>query len=267
MSEMSEEVRALKPVIEDRIYVGNVDYKATEEELKDLFKDLKVTEVEIPSKENTRGDKTFKRRLGFAFVQFETKEDADKAIADLNGQKFQRRNIFIKKAVPPPTEEEKKVKIEAYKAKKEEIQKAKELKKEANKKNDSTNAESTTKPKVPEGEKSKDTIFITNLDYKVNVKALNNTFKDLKPKWIHVPTRRFQNKKYPNGKFRRPLNKGIAFIKFPNEEVQKQAIEEFNGKEINGRELIIDIAVDSKVPTKEEQEAEADENVEDSNGN
>lgn len=31
-----------KPVIEDRIYVGNVDFKATEDELKELFEGLSV---------------------------------------------------------------------------------------------------------------------------------------------------------------------------------------------------------------------------------
>ena len=85
--------------------------------MKELFQDLKVTEVEIPFKENTRGDKVFKRHLGFAFVQFENKDDADKAIATYNGQKFQRRNIFIKKAVPPPTEEEKRKELKLSKPK------------------------------------------------------------------------------------------------------------------------------------------------------
>lgn len=31
-----------KPVIEERIYIGNVDYKANEDELKALFEGLKV---------------------------------------------------------------------------------------------------------------------------------------------------------------------------------------------------------------------------------
>ena len=35
----SEETKVTKPVIEDRIYVGNVDFKATEDELKELFQD------------------------------------------------------------------------------------------------------------------------------------------------------------------------------------------------------------------------------------
>lgn len=31
-----------KPVIEERIYIGNVDYKATEDDLRELFSELKV---------------------------------------------------------------------------------------------------------------------------------------------------------------------------------------------------------------------------------
>lgn len=274
----SEETKVTKPVIEDRIYVGNVDFKATEDELKELFQDLKVTEVEIPFKENTRGDKVFKRHLGFAFVQFENKDDADKAIATYNGQKFQRRNIFIKKAVPPPTEEEKKERVEAFKAKREEIKKEKEQKKaEAKKKREeaaataSANGESTDyTPAIPDGTPSKDTIFITNLDYKVNVKTLNNLFKDLKPKWIHVPSRRVPyNRRGRGGKFRKPFNKGIAFVKFSNEETQKQAVAEFNGKEVNGREIIVDIAIDSRIPKEGSAEDvdDSDNDEEKSDGN
>lgn len=36
------EVTSSKPVIEERIYISNVDYKATEEELKEFFENLKV---------------------------------------------------------------------------------------------------------------------------------------------------------------------------------------------------------------------------------
>ncbi|KAL1572705.1 hypothetical protein MGS_02863 [Candida albicans P78042] len=279
----SEETKVTKPVIEDRIYVGNVDFKATEDELKELFQDLKVTEVEIPFKENTRGDKVFKRHLGFAFVQFENKDDADKAIATYNGQKFQRRNIFIKKAVPPPTEEEKKERVEAFKAKREEIKKVKEQKKaEAKKKREEATADAATTangesattdstPAIPDGTPSKDTIFITNLDYKVNVKTLNSLFKELKPKWIHVPSRRVPyNRRGRGGKFRKPFNKGIAFVKFSNEETQKQAVAEFNGKEVNGREIIVDIAIDSRIPKEgsTEEDVDDEENAEaNSNGN
>lgn len=104
------------------------------------------------------------------------------------------------------------------------------------------------------------------MDYKVNVKTLSGLFKDLKPKWIHVPARRvpYNRRGGRGGNFRRPFNKGIAFVKFANEETQKKAVAEFNGKEINGREIIVDIAIDSRIP--KEDEAEEDVDVEE-NGN
>lgn len=260
-----------KPVIEERIYIGNVDFKATEEELKELFEDLKVTEVEIPFKEHTGSkNKTYKRHLGFAFVQFESKEEADKAIEQFNGKKFQRRIIFIKKAVPPPTEEEKKERIEAYKVKREAFLKEKEEKKakaEAAKKEAAASktakaANDEPKDKVPEGKPSADTIFVTNLDYKVDVKTLNVLFKELKPKWIHVPTRRIPLHILKKKGRKTVFNKGIAFVKFTNEETQKKAVAEYNGKELNGREIIVDIAIDARIPAAAEAEAEAEAQAE-----
>ncbi|KAI5970376.1 hypothetical protein CANMA_000539 [Candida margitis] len=226
---MSEEVKTVKPVIEDRVYVGNVDYKATEDELRELFKDLNVTEVEIPFKEIIRGERSFKRRLGFAFVQFGSKEDADKAVADFNGHKFKRLNIFLKKAVPPATPEEKEAKIEAYRAQR----KAQEEKKEAVKKEKAETKDSNGVVSPPEGKKSVNTIFVTNLDFKVNAKILKKEFAELNPVWIHVPRNRGRSK-------------GIAFVRFKDEETQKKAVELFDKKDINGREVTVDIAVDTR---------------------
>jgi RNA recognition motif-containing protein len=221
------------------------------------------TEVEIPFKEITRANsKSYKRHLGFAFAQFETKEDADKAVEDFNGTKFQRRNIFIKKALPPATEEEKKEKLEAFKAKREAALKEKEehkkLKEESKPAKKVSNGEG--KERVPEGKASQDTIFVTNLDYKVDVKTLNGLFKDLKPKWIHVPTRRVPAHilKKQTGT-RAPFNKGIAFVKFADEETQKQAVAEYNGKELNGREIIVDVAIDARIPKTDDSEIKEDE--------
>lgn len=39
---MSTESIPTKPVIEERIYVGNVHYKTTKEELEELFADYKL---------------------------------------------------------------------------------------------------------------------------------------------------------------------------------------------------------------------------------
>lgn len=273
-------------VIEERVYVGNVDFTATEEELRDFFGDLNVTSVEIPSKTVTRGKKTFVKRLGFGFVQFDSKEEADKAIDQYNGKEFKTRHIYAKKALPPATEEEKQKKAEAYFAKQDELRAAKaakaakapRAKKQANgdagvaaaksgkdsqsafaePSGEGNGAEAKPKPeekvqdatKTPDGNKSKHTVFITNLDYKANVKMLSHMFQEYGPKWIHVPSRKvpFHVLKRRQAQHRPILNKGIAFVKFADEETQLKVIEEFNGKEINGRHIIVEVAVDRVIP-------------------
>lgn len=244
--------------IEERVYVGNVDFSATEDELREFFSGLAVSSVEIPSKTITRGKKLFVKRLGFGFVQFETKEEADKAIEQFNGKDFKNRSIYAKKALPPATEEEKKLKTEAFLARQKEL-KARAKTGKTNGAAEQTAAETPengtdkTQLKTPEGNKSKDTVFIANLDYKANVKQLTNLFSELSPKWIHVPTRRvpyhvlkkFQAKQKPI------FNKGIAFVKFADEELQLKAIEEFNGKEINGRTVVVEAAIDREIPQVE----------------
>ena len=251
-------------------------------------------DIDIPSKTFTRGKKTVNKHLGFAFVQFESKEIADKAISDFNGKEFKGRKIYVKKAVPPPTEEEKQRKVENFKAKRAEQQakraeaqaqekkegakkangesKNSKNKKSGNKKKDAAsnkNAEvSDEKPnsdeerKAPVGKPATDTIFITNLDYKVNVKSLNSLFSDLKPKWIHVPSRRLPLRilKKQKSKGRTVFNKGIAFVKFSNEDAQKEAISKFNGKELNGREIIVDVAIDARTSKEEDVNNENENN-------
>ncbi|EGV62078.1 hypothetical protein PSN45_000792 [Yamadazyma tenuis] len=273
-------IQESKPTIEGRIYIGNVDFKAEEDDLKQFFEGLTVEEVSIPSKIRKYGTKTVEKHLGFAFVQFKTDADAEQAIEKYNGQEFKNRKIYVKKAVPEPTEEEKQKKNELFKAKKAEqaaAKKAKKLVKAQLKKSDaSENASEAsdapegvqkveskpTEPRepktAPQGKASDDTIFITNLDYKVNYKTLTTLFKDLSPKWIHVPTRKVPAHIYKiqKAKGRSIFNKGIAFVKFADHDTQVKAIEEFNGKEVNGRNIIVDVAVDARIPTEASEGSE-----------
>ena len=116
----SEETKVTKPVIEDRIYVGNVDFKATEDELKELFQDLKVTEVEIPFKENTRGDKVFKRHLGFALFNLKIRMMLIRPLP-LIMVKNSKEETFSSKRLFHHQLKKKKERVEAFKAKREEI--------------------------------------------------------------------------------------------------------------------------------------------------
>ncbi len=77
------------------LYVGNVSYDATENQLQDLFAQFgPVTEV------NLMVDRVSQKPRGFAFVTYSTREAGDAAIAGLNGKDFQGRKLKINEARP-----------------------------------------------------------------------------------------------------------------------------------------------------------------------
>lgn len=79
---------------EKKIYIGNLEYSVTEEELKSLFeeKGLSIKEVAIVR------DKYTNRSKGFGFGKFDTEEEVLKAIDTLNGYELKSRNLNISKA-------------------------------------------------------------------------------------------------------------------------------------------------------------------------
>lgn len=75
------------------IYIGNLSYNATEEDLKNLFSQHgTVSSVRIIK------DKMTQKPKGFAFVEMESEEEGSAAIEALNGQDFLERNLVINKA-------------------------------------------------------------------------------------------------------------------------------------------------------------------------
>jgi cold-inducible RNA-binding protein len=78
-----------------KIYVGNLSYETTEDELAAEFGTFgKVESVAIPS------DKFSGRPRGFAFVEMPTKAEADAAIAGLNGKSLKERTIVVNESKP-----------------------------------------------------------------------------------------------------------------------------------------------------------------------
>lgn len=78
-----------------RLYVGNLDYDVTNEQLKTSFSEIgTVTYAEVVI------DRYSGRSKGFGFVEFETEEQADSAIKKLNGTALNKRNIIVSKARP-----------------------------------------------------------------------------------------------------------------------------------------------------------------------
>ena len=78
-----------------RIYVGNLSYDVTEEELQQEF----MAHGEVASV-SILTDKFSGRPKGFGFVEMASKSEAEAAIADLNGKTLKERTIVVNEARP-----------------------------------------------------------------------------------------------------------------------------------------------------------------------
>jgi len=71
-----------------RMYVGNIPYDATEEDLRELFSDYgEVISVKI------------KRSKGFSFVEMGAENDSKNAISGLNGKLFMGKTLTVAEAI------------------------------------------------------------------------------------------------------------------------------------------------------------------------
>ena len=77
------------------LYVSNLPYSISEEELEAVFSELGVvTSVKIIT------DRETCRSRGFLFVEMESEEDGEAAVEELNGIELKGREIQVKKAIP-----------------------------------------------------------------------------------------------------------------------------------------------------------------------
>jgi RNA recognition motif-containing protein len=77
------------------IYVGNLSYDVTQDDLSDVFKDYgTVKRVQLPT------DRETGRPRGFGFVEMATDEEEQKAIDALDGAEWMGRDIKVNKAKP-----------------------------------------------------------------------------------------------------------------------------------------------------------------------
>ncbi len=80
-----------------KLFVGNLSFQATEEDLRELFQQAGTVEsVRIVTDQFTG------RPRGFGFVEMTTKEESAKAIEMLNGRLFRDRNLVVDEARPQP---------------------------------------------------------------------------------------------------------------------------------------------------------------------
>src|SRR5512135_750243 len=78
-----------------RLYVGNISFKANEDDLRDLFAQAgEVVSVKL-IKDTATG-----RLRGFGFGEMSSEDEGKKAIEMLNGKQFMDRSIVVNEAKP-----------------------------------------------------------------------------------------------------------------------------------------------------------------------
>lgn len=79
---------------EKKVYIGNLDYDVTEEDIQKAIeeKGLTVKEIKIIK------DKFTGRSKGFGFAEFESDEQVQQAIDLLDGQELKSRNLKVNRA-------------------------------------------------------------------------------------------------------------------------------------------------------------------------
>jgi RNA recognition motif-containing protein len=81
--------------MDKKLYVGNLSYTTTEEELRTLFSQAgTVTSVELIKDRSTGNSK------GFAFIEMSNQNEMEKAIATFNGYNLNDRAIKVSIARP-----------------------------------------------------------------------------------------------------------------------------------------------------------------------
>lgn len=87
--------RSFKVWIVTNIYVGNLAFGATNDDLRSAFEEFgQVTSV------NVIMDRETGRSRGFAFVEMADKDQAEQAIEKLNGAEIAGRNVTVNEARP-----------------------------------------------------------------------------------------------------------------------------------------------------------------------
>ena len=77
------------------LYVGNLAYSATENSMRSLFEGFgQVTTAKIVT------DKFTGSSRGFGFVEMPNEDEAQRAIAELNGKEFEGRKIVVNESRP-----------------------------------------------------------------------------------------------------------------------------------------------------------------------
>jgi len=79
----------------NRLFVGNLSYQTMEDDLKEYF-----SQAGVVTSVNLMLDKVTGKSRGFAFIEFATPEEANKAVEQFHNKEFQGRALTVNVARP-----------------------------------------------------------------------------------------------------------------------------------------------------------------------
>lgn len=307
----NEEAVAASAAEGRRLYVGNLAYATTEEELKAFFQDYAIESVSIPNNPRTG------RPVGYAFVDLTNQADAEKAISELSGKEVLQRKVSVQPARKYTAGDEKgdgaanggenvsggegprrrysgrgrgrgrgrfrgrggfrgsrsgqDGQAQTTESPTNVPGQVDPLTDHANNETaDHNDADGTTgqsgrrgRPRggfqqrrqrgPPEdGIVSKVKVMVANLPYDYTEEKLRQLFAEYEPTMAKIalrPIPRFMIRKLEARKETRK-GRGFGFVTLASEEMQQKAINEMNGKDVEGREIAVKVAIDT--PGKED---------------
>jgi RNA recognition motif-containing protein len=276
-----------------RLYIGNLAYATTEEELKEFFKTYTIETTSIPVNPRTN------RPVGYAFVDIATAAEAAAAIQALSGKEILQRKVSVQLARKPEPAEAKEGAAsggEGSEGRKRAggrgrgrgrargrggrtgrsraAQDGQEATAEAvaetplaETTNDKDTASKTSETRAARPQKqrgppedgipSKTKVMVANLPYDLTEDKLKEIFAAYEPVSAKValrPIPRFMIKKLQARNERRKT-RGFGFVNLASQELQAKAVSEMNGKDIDGRVIAVKVAIDS--PGKEDEDINA----------
>jgi len=81
-----------------KLYIGNIPYNCTDQDLAEWFTQGGYSTQSV----TILRDRATGQSRGFGFVEIGNDEEADRAIAALNGKAFMGRALVVNEARPPP---------------------------------------------------------------------------------------------------------------------------------------------------------------------
>lgn len=80
---------------QNRLFVGNLSYQTMQDDLQEYF-----SQAGVVTSVNLMQDKVTGKSRGFAFVEYATAEEANKAVEQFHGKEFQGRALTVNIARP-----------------------------------------------------------------------------------------------------------------------------------------------------------------------